>query len=335
MDLAAGGQLKVLEDAAQSHGATLGGASAGTLGHAGTFSFFPSKNLGAFGDGGALVTADDEIEAAARRLRFHGSADKRIHTEVGWNSRLDELQAAGLRVLLPHLGEWTAARRAAAGAYRDAGLGELMAIQAETDGAESAWHLFVATHPDRDALREGLAESGIETRPYYEIPLHRQPAMERWASAEPLEAAEQRLRRRSWRCRWEPRSPRRLRRRSPGRSLPHWARRRSPSITRRARFSANARAGPRRRPRRIFRAGTPTTTARASTSSVTTAPAATNASAPISTPGQIDGAAADPAGAAQNGRVERAGITAAHRVVVGRDRARSDEDFVLDDACRP
>jgi dTDP-4-amino-4,6-dideoxygalactose transaminase len=190
MELAAGARAKVLEDAAQAHGATQGGALAGTLGHAATFSFFPSKNLGAFGDAGALITADYELEAAARRLRFHGSADKRTHTEVGWNSRLDEIQAAGLRVLLAHLGEWTAARRAVAEAYRDAGLGERMRIQAETGGSESAWHLFVAAHSERDALRESLAAQGIETRPYYEIPLHRQPAMERWAPQAPLEAAE-------------------------------------------------------------------------------------------------------------------------------------------------
>ncbi len=93
----------MLEDAAQAHGAELGGRKAGALGDAATFSFFPSKNLGGFGDGGAVVTSDPEVEALARRLRFHGSEDKRTHTEAGYNSRLDEIQAAGLRVLLPHL----------------------------------------------------------------------------------------------------------------------------------------------------------------------------------------------------------------------------------------
>jgi dTDP-4-amino-4,6-dideoxygalactose transaminase len=186
MKLAGSRGIKVLEDAAQAHGAELGGRMAGALGDAATFSFFPSKNLGGFGDGGAVVTDDPEVEALARRLRFHGSEDKRTHTEVGYNSRLDEMQAAGLRVVLPHLSEWTAARRAAAGAYRDAGLGELMRLQAETEGGESAWHLFVGLTPERDPLREALSEAGIGARPYYEVPLYRQPAVERWAPAEAL-----------------------------------------------------------------------------------------------------------------------------------------------------
>jgi dTDP-4-amino-4,6-dideoxygalactose transaminase len=178
--------IRVLEDAAQAHGATLSGRKAGALGDAATFSFFPSKNLGGFGDGGAVVTSDPEVEALARRLRFHGSEDKRIHTEAGYNSRLDELQAAGLRVLLGHLDEWTAARRQAAQAYRDAGLEDSVRLQAETEGGGSAWHLLVVTTPERDRLREALNDAGIGARPYYEIPLYRQPAVERWAPAEPL-----------------------------------------------------------------------------------------------------------------------------------------------------
>jgi len=188
--LGEGQGIKVLEDAAQAHGATLDGTKAGVLGHAATFSFFPSKNLGAFGDAGALVTTDPEVEALARRLRFHGSEDKRTHTEIGYNSRLDELQAAGLRVLLPHLADWTAARRDVAQGYADAGLGDHVTIQAETEGAESCFHLYVVAHPDRDALREQLTEAGIGARPYYEIPLYSQPAMERYAPAEPLEHTE-------------------------------------------------------------------------------------------------------------------------------------------------
>ena len=178
--------IRVLEDAAQAHGATLGGRLAGSIGDAATFSFFPSKNLGGFGDGGAIVTSDPEVAAAARRLRFHGSEDKRLHTEAGYNSRLDEIQAAGLRVLLPHLPEWTRARRAAAEAYRDAGLEEIVRIQAETEGAESCWHLFVVATPERDRLREALTAAEIGARPYYELPLYRQPAVERWAPSEPL-----------------------------------------------------------------------------------------------------------------------------------------------------
>ncbi|MET0559336.1 MAG: DegT/DnrJ/EryC1/StrS family aminotransferase, partial [Solirubrobacterales bacterium] len=112
--LASANGLRVLEDSAQAAGAKLDGKAAGALGDAATFSFFPSKNLGGFGDGGGIVTSDAEVDARARRLRFHGSEDKKTHTEAGYNSRLDELQAAGLRVLLPHMDEWTANRRAAA-----------------------------------------------------------------------------------------------------------------------------------------------------------------------------------------------------------------------------
>ena len=164
MELAAPRGTKVLEDAAQAHGARLGGRMAGALGHAATFSFFPSKNLGGFGDGGAVVSSDPEVEAAARRLRFPGSEDKRTHTEAGYNSRLDEMQAAGLRVLLPHMDEWTAARRAAARGYVDAGLGAHVAIQAETEGGESCWHLFVVRSPQRDRLAERLSSAGIGAR---------------------------------------------------------------------------------------------------------------------------------------------------------------------------
>ncbi len=182
--------IKVLEDAAQAHAATLDGRMAGALGDAATFSFFPSKNLGGFGDGGAVVTDDPEVEALARRLRFHGSQDKRLHTEVGYNSRLDEIQAAALRVLLRHLPEWTGARRRAAQAYRDAGLEDLVPLQAETRGGESAWHLLVVATPERDRLQRALNEAGIGARPYYETPLYRQPAVERWAPPEPLPNAE-------------------------------------------------------------------------------------------------------------------------------------------------
>ena len=177
--------IKVLEDAAQAHGATLDGRMAGALGDAATFSFFPSKNLGGFGDGGAVVTGDPEVDALARRLRFHGSEDKRLHTEVGYNSRLDEIHAAALRVLLRHLSDWTTARRRAAQAYRDAALEDSVRVQAETPGGESAWHLLVIATPERDRLQRALNDAGIGARPYYETPLYRQPAMEPWAPPEP------------------------------------------------------------------------------------------------------------------------------------------------------
>ena len=190
MELAERRGVRVLEDAAQAHGATVGGRLVGTLGHAATWSFFPSKNLGGFGDGGAVTSQDPEVAAAARRLRFHGSEDKQTFTEVGYNSRLDEIQAAGLRVLLPHLPEWTESRRAVAAAYERAGLSELVRVQREPDGGRSAWHLFVVAASERDGLAGALAAAGIGARPYYEVPLYRQPALERWAPAQPLPETE-------------------------------------------------------------------------------------------------------------------------------------------------
>jgi dTDP-3-amino-3,4,6-trideoxy-alpha-D-glucose transaminase len=173
--------LLVIEDAAQAAGATDDGARAGSLGTAATFSFFPSKNLGCFGDGGAVATDDDDVAAAARMLRFHGSTDKVTFEEVGYNSRLDELQAAILRVMLPHLDEWTDGRRAGARAYEEAGLGELVELPGVPAGVEPAWHLYVVRHPDADRLIAELGSSGVQARAYYRTPVHRQPAMAPWA----------------------------------------------------------------------------------------------------------------------------------------------------------
>jgi dTDP-4-amino-4,6-dideoxygalactose transaminase len=188
--LAAGRGLRLLEDAAQAAGATLGGRRAGSLGDAAGFSFFPSKNLGGFGDGGAILCDDDEVAAAARRLRAHGSEDKQVHAEVGYNSRLDELQAAGLRVLLPHLEGWTEARRRVAGAYREAGLGEMVELPRETAPGGSCHHLYVVLSEERDRLAAALAERGVESRAYYTIPLHRQPALRHLAPEGGLPVAE-------------------------------------------------------------------------------------------------------------------------------------------------
>jgi dTDP-4-amino-4,6-dideoxygalactose transaminase len=182
--------IRVLEDAAQAHGAELGGRMAGALGDAATFSFFPSKNLGGFGDGGALTTGDATVADAARLLRTRGSKDKRTFTEVGYNSRLDELQAAGLRVLLPHLSDWVEARRRAASAYLEAGLADLAGIQSETAEGRSAWHILAIVSPERDRVAAALSEAEIEARPYYETPLYRQPALGRWAPAQPLAETE-------------------------------------------------------------------------------------------------------------------------------------------------
>lgn len=169
--------LPVVEDAAQAAGATVSGRHAGSLGDAATFSFFPSKNLGCLGDGGAVVTDDDELAARVRRLRFHGSEDKSTFTEIGWNSRLDALQAGVLRLLLPELDSWNARRRAAAAAYEQAGLAGHAELPRPAPGVEHAWHLYVVRHPDRDALAERLAAAGIGARAYYAVPVHRQPAM--------------------------------------------------------------------------------------------------------------------------------------------------------------
>ena len=175
--------VPVLEDAAQAAGSSLDGRRAGALGRAGTLSFFPSKNLGGFGDGGAIATDDDRLAEAARTLRFHGSRDKLTHDEVGYNSRLDELQAALLRVLLPHLDTWCAGRRAAARHYADAGLADYVGLPRPVEGAEPAWHLYVIRHPLARRLEPALNRVRIGARSYYRTPVHRQPAMRRLSQA--------------------------------------------------------------------------------------------------------------------------------------------------------
>jgi dTDP-4-amino-4,6-dideoxygalactose transaminase len=183
--------LPVLEDAAQALGATFDGRHAGALGDAATISFYPSKNLGGFGDGGAIATDDESVAELARALRFHGSRDKRHFQYVGYNSRLDELQAAVLRVLLPHLDGWVADRRAAAAAYVAAGLAEHVALPAVPEGADPAWHLYVVAHERPDALAAALGEHGIQARGYYRTPLHRQPAMAQYGEGVELPVTDQ------------------------------------------------------------------------------------------------------------------------------------------------
>jgi dTDP-4-amino-4,6-dideoxygalactose transaminase len=182
--------VPVLEDAAQAAGATLNGRHAGSLGEAATFSFFPSKNLGGFGDGGAVATNDGAVAERVRVLRFHGSGDKLTHHEVGYNSRLDELQAAILRVLLPELDGWCAGRRTAARHYRSAGLGDLVGLPTPVQGADPAWHLYVIRHPLAEQLGPALDRVGIGQRAYYRTPVHRQPAMRRYAGAATLPGTE-------------------------------------------------------------------------------------------------------------------------------------------------
>ncbi len=177
--------LPVLEDAAQAAGAALAGIKAGALGDVATFSFYPSKNLGAFGDGGAIATHDDGIAELARTLRFHGSRDKKSFEYVGYNSRLDELQAAVLRILLPELDGWAAGRRAAAAAYASAGLGEQVTLPSVASGSEPAWHLYVVTHSEADRMLASLNEHGVQARGYYRTPIHRQRAMAAFAHGTP------------------------------------------------------------------------------------------------------------------------------------------------------
>ena len=170
--------LPVVEDAAQAAGASLGGVRAGALGSAATFSFYPSKNLPCLGDGGAVVTDDDELAERVRVLRFHGSRDKSTFTDVGWNSRLDELQAAALRVLLPELDGWTDRRIEAAAMYERLGLGEHVELPRVAEGVRHGYHLYVVRS-------EGELPIG---RGYYRTPVHRQPAI---ASGARLPATEE------------------------------------------------------------------------------------------------------------------------------------------------
>jgi dTDP-3-amino-3,4,6-trideoxy-alpha-D-glucose transaminase len=158
--------LPILEDAAQAAGAELNGVRAGALGDAATFSFFPSKNLPCLGDGGAITTGDDELAERARVLRFHGSKDKSTFVEVGYNSRLDELQAAVLRVLLPQLDGWNRRRAEVAAAYERLGMAEHAVLPRPVEGARHVYHLYVTR-----------AESLPIGRGYYRVPVHRQPAI--------------------------------------------------------------------------------------------------------------------------------------------------------------
>jgi dTDP-3-amino-3,4,6-trideoxy-alpha-D-glucose transaminase len=183
--------VPVVEDAAQAAGTRTVAGRPGALGAIATFSFFPSKNLGCFGDGGAITTGDDELAERVRMLRFHGSRDKVTFEQAGYNSRLDALQAVILRVQLPQLDAWAAGRRAAAAHYERAGLGGLVALPVPAPGAEPAWHLYVVRSPRADVLAAGLAARGIGAKVYYRTPVHRQPAMLDAAAGVELPATEE------------------------------------------------------------------------------------------------------------------------------------------------
>jgi dTDP-4-amino-4,6-dideoxygalactose transaminase len=168
--------LAVVEDCCQAHAATAGGRPVGTIGVAGAFSFYPTKNLGALGDGGAVVTNDPAIADRVRRLRNGGQTNRYEHAEPGVNSRLDELQAAVLRARLPWLPRWTTRRRALAAIYRQrlAGLGA--AEPPPQCDAGHVYHLFVVRSGARDELQAQLARRGVETLIHYPVPIPRQPA---------------------------------------------------------------------------------------------------------------------------------------------------------------
>lgn len=183
--------VPVVEDAAQAAGSIGPDGRPGSLGVLATFSFYPSKNLGCLGDGGAVTTGDDELADRVRMLRFHGSRDKVTYQEVGYNSRLDELQAAALRVMLPELEHWAAHRHVAGAWYEEAGLGELVRIPQPTPGSAPAWHLYVVRHERADELQSALAAAGVEARAYYRTPVHRQPAMREWCSSAGLPATDE------------------------------------------------------------------------------------------------------------------------------------------------
>jgi dTDP-4-amino-4,6-dideoxygalactose transaminase len=169
--------IPVVEDACQAHGAQYKGRTAGSITGQGALSFYPTKNLGALGDGGAVLVNDPELAARLRRLRNGGQSDRYRHEVSGINSRLDEMQAAILRVKLKHLAAWTERRRSLAALYTRELAGRGVALLEEQPYARSVYHLFVIRHPRRDELADALRERGIATLIHYPIPLHLQPVL--------------------------------------------------------------------------------------------------------------------------------------------------------------
>jgi dTDP-4-amino-4,6-dideoxygalactose transaminase len=169
--------LKVVEDACQAHGAEYRGRRAGSLADAGCFSFYPGKNLGAYGEAGAVVTADEELAGRVRQLRHWGQGGRYVHELKGFNYRLEELQAAILRVKLRHLEDWTEARRRHARRYTDL-LAGVLPTPAEMPYARHVYHLYAVRTGARERLQRSLLEAGVQTGIHYPVPVHLQPA---WA----------------------------------------------------------------------------------------------------------------------------------------------------------
>jgi len=174
--IAARHNIPVIEDSCQAHGARFKGRPAGSLGHAGCFSFYPSKNLGACGEGGAVTTNDPELAKKVRMLRDHGSVKKYEHDFPAYNLRLEGLQGGVLAVKLPHLDRWNEKRRALAKRYGELFAGSKVVTPRQMPYAEHVYHLYVVLVEDREALRKALSEQGIENGLHYPIPLHLQKA---------------------------------------------------------------------------------------------------------------------------------------------------------------
>jgi len=167
--------VKIIEDSAQAIGATYKGKKAGSFGAAGALSFFPSKNLGAFGDGGMVVSNDEKVIERIKELRVHGSRQMYIHEEVGYNSRLDSLQAAVLRIKLNELDLWLKRRRAIASQYNEAFRGFDIITPRVAENNEHTYHQYTISYKERDNLMRHLETKGIASRVYYPVPLHLQP----------------------------------------------------------------------------------------------------------------------------------------------------------------
>ncbi|HNA88570.1 MAG TPA: DegT/DnrJ/EryC1/StrS family aminotransferase [Anaerolineales bacterium] len=176
LEIARAKNIFVIEDASQAHGATVAGQRVGSLGQIAAFSFYPTKNLGAFGDGGAVVTNDSQLAEKVHLLRQYGWKERYISQVKGLNSRLDELQAGILRVKLRHLEEWNQRRRHLASLYVDLLSESDLTLPPQPADIEPVYHQFVVRHPRRDALRETLRSQGIQTLVHYPVPVHLQPA---------------------------------------------------------------------------------------------------------------------------------------------------------------
>lgn len=174
MDIAKKNNLKVIEDCAQAFGAKYRGQTIGTMGDAGCFSFFPSKNLGCYGDGGMVVTRDEQIASKIKMLRNHGSAVRYYHSDVGYNSRLDEIQAAILRVKLPEINASNDARRRNAALYCSAIKGKDIVLPSERPDCRHVYHQFTIRTKNRQAIADALSNAGIASAVYYPVPLHQQ-----------------------------------------------------------------------------------------------------------------------------------------------------------------